>query len=86
VSNYSDNTSLRFDARRVSNGLACPQRQDSLDDQIKDLRVLATRFGLYDAGDWLAELIGHRERYYRDYGERPDLGNAEMPLDIPEDA
>jgi hypothetical protein len=32
---------------------------------------LATRFGLYDAADWLKELIGHRDRYHTDYGEDP---------------
>jgi len=32
---------------------ACPQRQDSLNDQLRDLRVIANRFGFYDAADFL---------------------------------
>lgn len=35
---------------KISN---CPQRQDSLSDQLKDLRVIANRFGFYDAADFL---------------------------------
>lgn len=61
---------LRFDAQRVRDGVAADQSQESLDDQLKDMYVLATRFGLYDAADWLKELLGHRERYARDYGEQ----------------
>jgi hypothetical protein len=66
---YDEGRTLRLDAERVSNGVAANQSQESLDDQLKDLHVLATRFGLYDAGDWLKELIGHRDRFYADYGE-----------------
>lgn len=66
---YSNGERLRNDARRVSNGVAADQSQENMDDQLKDLHVLATRFGLYDAADWLKELLGHRERYQRDYGE-----------------
>lgn len=62
---------LGQDAERVSNGVAANQSQESLDDQLKDLHVLATRFGLYDAGDWLKELIGHRDQFQRDYGKLP---------------
>lgn len=47
----------------------CGQRQDSLDDQIDDLCMVAVQLGMFDAADWLKELLGHRERYQRDYGE-----------------
>lgn len=30
-----------------------PQRQDSLNDQLRDLRVIANHFGLYDAADFI---------------------------------
>ena len=30
-----------------------PQRQDALNDQLKDLYVAAIRFGMYDAADWM---------------------------------
>jgi hypothetical protein len=31
----------------------CPQRQDCLQDQLKDLRQIANKFGFYDAADFL---------------------------------
>ena len=31
----------------------CPQRQDSLNDQLNDLRIIANRFGFYDAADFI---------------------------------
>jgi hypothetical protein len=31
----------------------CPQRQDCLRDQLNDLRVIANKFGFYDAADYL---------------------------------
>lgn len=31
----------------------CPQRQDSLSHQLADLRVIANKFGFYDAADFL---------------------------------
>ena len=31
----------------------CPQRQDSLEDQLKDLVDIANKFGFYDAADYL---------------------------------
>lgn len=33
------------------------QRQDSLLDQLKDLRILANEYGMYDAADWLGGQI-----------------------------
>lgn len=29
------------------------QRQDSVADQLRDLQIVATRLGMYDAADWL---------------------------------
>lgn len=79
---YNEGSRLRSDAERVSNGVAANQSQESLDDQLQDLRVLATRFGLYDAADWLKELIGHRERYGRDYGQRAEIDELLDPTGI----
>lgn len=73
---YAEGHRLRFDAKRVSDGVAADQSQESLSEQIRDMQVLATRFGLYDAADWLKELIGHRDRYQADYGEEPPHGAA----------
>jgi hypothetical protein len=77
---YNEGSRLRADAERVSNGVAANQSQESLDDQLHDLHVLATRFGLYDAGDWLKELIGHRDRFQRDYGHRAEIDELLDPL------
>jgi len=73
---YAEGHRLRFDAQRVAGGVAPNQSQESLSEQIKDAQALATRFGLYDAADWLKELIGHRDRYTSDYGEAPPDGVA----------
>lgn len=35
----------------------CPQRQDSLDGQIRDLYIIANKFGLYDAADYIKQII-----------------------------
>jgi len=35
----------------------CPQRQDSLTDQIIDLYCIANRFGLYDAADYIRRVF-----------------------------
>lgn len=37
--------------------LQCPQRQDSLIDQLADLRIIANKFGLYDAADYLKSIV-----------------------------
>lgn len=34
-----------------------PQRQDSLTDQLVDLRVAANKLGLYDAADLLKDIL-----------------------------
>jgi hypothetical protein len=73
---YDKGSRLRDDAERVSNGAAANQSQESLDDQLKDLHVLARRFGLYDAADWLHKDLEHRERYHCDFGE--PLGREEI--------
>ncbi len=68
---YDDPRMLAHACAAVGAGGQVAQSQESLSEQIKDAQVLATRFGLYDAADWLKELIGHRERYHGDYGEEP---------------
>lgn len=37
-----------------------PQRQDSLLDQLQDLRVAARRLGCYDADDYLRQITSAR--------------------------
>lgn len=34
-----------------------PQRQDSLNDQLRDLQAVANRLGMYDAADFLAKAL-----------------------------
>lgn len=34
----------------------CPQRQDSTHDQLKDLIQIASKFGFYDAADYLKSI------------------------------
>jgi uncharacterized protein (DUF934 family) len=64
---YNNHETLRSHADRVSQGVAATQSQEGLDDQLKDLHILAVRFGLYDAADWLKDLVG----YIEDHGELP---------------
>ncbi len=40
--------------------MAEPQRQDSLDEQLRDLAAIADREGMYDAADWLREQLDER--------------------------
>jgi hypothetical protein len=35
----------------------CPQRQDSLMEQLYDLRKIANRFGFYDAADYIRDVV-----------------------------
>ncbi|AXH59715.1 hypothetical protein [Pseudomonas amygdali] len=39
---------------------ALPQRQDGVNDQLRDLRVIANHFGLYDAADAIREMLAKR--------------------------
>ena len=72
---YAESHRLRFDAKRVADGGAALWRgRESLDEQIQDTIILANRFGLYDAADWIKELVAHRKRYQADYGEEPPHG------------
>lgn len=75
---YKGGYRLRLDAERVSNGVAANQSQESLDEQLKDLHVLATRFGLYDAADWVRNYLDLRKRYLADYGEPLELDREEI--------
>ena len=44
-----------------------PQRQDSLNDQLRELAMVAARLGMYDAGDFIQRALhpnrtwGHRD-------------------------
>jgi hypothetical protein len=38
------------------------QRQDSLTEQLQDLAVIAEEHGMYDAADWLRDIIRLREK------------------------
>ncbi len=40
----------------------CPQRQDSTTDQLVDLYVIANRFGLYDAADFLKYAVNKNKK------------------------
>ena len=35
----------------------CHQRQDSLEDQLRDLVKVANRFGFYDAADHISQMV-----------------------------
>jgi len=37
-----------------------PQRQDALNDQLRDLAVIANREGMYDAADLITRLLGSK--------------------------
>jgi hypothetical protein len=50
---YNGNKLLQTDARKVAANLVLPQRQDPLVDQLRDLHILATRFGMCDAADFI---------------------------------
>jgi hypothetical protein len=41
----------------------CPQRQDSMVDQLSDLRFIANRFGFYDAADYL-KVFSNEETFH----------------------
>ncbi len=38
----------------------CPQRQDSLGNQLADLTVIADKFGFYDATDYIKRVLVDR--------------------------
>ena len=50
---------------------AQPVRQDSLDEQLRDLRNVAVRLGMRDACGWITRELGIRLVYRQDYGEEP---------------
>lgn len=39
-----------------------PQRQDSTNDQLRDLRAVATRLGMYDAADYIRVVLENSEK------------------------
>ena len=42
-----------LDKKTIKNIPQLPQRQDSLKEQLKDLRIYANKLGMYDACDFL---------------------------------
>lgn len=40
----------------------CPQRQDSMTDQMIDLIVVADRLGFYDASDYIKRVFIEKQR------------------------
>ena len=50
---------LREELRRLK-GERRPQRQDSTDDQLKDVIGLAEQAGCYDAADFIRGMLKHR--------------------------
>lgn len=40
----------------------CPQRQDSTTDQLVDLYVIANKFGLYDAADFIKYAVNKHKK------------------------
>lgn len=41
----------------LKNTPQCPQRQDSTEDQLRDLVGIANKFGFYDAADAIKNLL-----------------------------
>lgn len=58
---------------------ALPQRQDSLQEQLSDLRVIANRLGMYDAADAIAQIHGNVGIVI--YGCHLDLEDGQEPDD-----
>lgn len=54
-----------------------PQRQDSLSDQLSDLRAIANRLGMYDAADAIGRIFGSLESVK--YGCHCDLEDGQQP-------
>lgn len=57
-----DDGRLQSDSRIVSTGYPVIQSQESLDDQLMDLRVLANRYGLNDAADFIRNVMESHAR------------------------
>jgi len=56
-----------------------PQRQDSVSDQLADLRLIANRLGFYDTADAIRQWCSHLPELK--YGCYCDLGDDNKPLD-----
>lgn len=48
---------------RIGNIQQRSQRQDALNDQLRDLHIVAARLGMYDAADWPWKHIDTPEEY-----------------------
>ena len=50
LSNNNNLDAWKSELKKVKH---CPQRQDALNDQLKDLILIANKFGFYDAADYI---------------------------------
>jgi len=57
-----------------------PQRQDSLTEQLRDLRLVANKLGMYDAVDYIKETT-HQDNKLREAAERVVKHLGECALD-----
>ena len=55
---YSENKEKFVDLKKMI-PFQLPQRQDSLMDQLYDLKFIANRLGMYDAADYLKFVINN---------------------------
>lgn len=58
VVNHALPTTLAITLRGIQQQ---PQRQDGVNDQLRDLRVVANRLGLYDAADVIGKVLGESQ-------------------------
>lgn len=54
---------MAYWARELDKVSQCDQRQDALNDQLKDLAKITDRFGFYDAADYLRGVV-NPNRYF----------------------
>ncbi len=54
-------SSWKDELKKIS---ACPQRQDSLNDQLRDLVIVSNKFGFYDASDFIENMLKTVKKYY----------------------
>lgn len=67
--------------RQLENVKQCDQRQDSMSNQLKDLILIADRFGFYDASDYLKAVTNKNKAETRYRGEDPDLPDC-VPIEM----
>lgn len=67
--------------KQLENVKQCDQRKDSTIDQLKDLILVADRFGFYDASDYLKAITNKGKTKTRRGGEDPDLPDC-VPIEM----